>query len=98
MFGTSFPPRPHVLPSLFWAKLINSRALYCYDNAERREVDSVDFIVSHFHMSGGAEEAFDLHTYLCTAHKLHGADVRTCTELLVRSSTTRPHTDAGTLP
>lgn len=59
-----------ILYSVFWPKLITSSALYHYDSAERCEVDSVDFITSHFHMNNSAEEAFNLPTYLCSAHKL----------------------------
>lgn len=62
---------PAILRSGFWLKLITSSALYGYDNAERREVDSVDFIISHFHMNNSAEEAFNLPTYLRSARKLH---------------------------
>lgn len=57
------------LYSVFWLKLITSSALYHYNNAERCGVDSVDFIISHFHMNNSSEEAFNLPIYLCFAHK-----------------------------
>lgn len=65
-----------ILLSVFWQKLITSTALYCYDNAERCEVDSVDFITPHFHMNNSAEEAFNLPTYLCSPHTVLDANVR----------------------
>lgn len=61
-------------------KLITSRALYHYDSAERCEVV---FMISHFHMNNSAEEAFNLSTYLCSAHKLHNANV--CAERLTHT-------------
>ncbi|KAF0030052.1 hypothetical protein F2P81_016783 [Scophthalmus maximus] len=60
--------------------------LYCSDNAERCGVDSVDFIISHFHMNSSAGEAFNRPTYLCSALKVHNANVRARTELLTLSA------------
>ena len=45
-------------------KLITSSALYHSGITERCEVDSVDFIIAHFHLDNSAEEAFNLPTYL----------------------------------
>lgn len=76
---------PAILYSVFWLKLITSSALYHYDSAERCEVDSADFIISHFHMNNSAEEALNLSTYLCSAHKMHNTNVRAHTEVLTYS-------------
>lgn len=77
-------PFPGLLYSLFWLKLIASSALYHCDNTERCEVDSVDFIIAHFHMNNSGEEVFNLPTYLYCAYKLHNANTHTVTHTYPR--------------
>lgn len=65
---------PSSLYSLFWLHLVICSALYYGIYVNICEADSMDFINSHIHVNHSPVEAFNLPTYLFSAHRLCNAN------------------------